>query len=212
MTKTQPVQESDCNLSVCKISAEFKLPSKQPLVSQLHISLLESSPLIWRRVLVPSGITLGTLHKVLQVVMGWEDCHSHEYLFDGEAYTVPDPDIEFGRTLRDERRKKLSSLLKSENDTLRYLYDPGDGWVHAVTLEKILPEEKSLKTPRCIEGEGACPPENCGGISGYAELLKVLDDPDHPHYREKRAWAGGRFDPGRFDPKVVNRRLAEKGA
>ena len=110
--------------------------------------------------------------------------------------------------MRDERRKKLSPLLDSENDSLRYVYDLGDDWVHLVKLEKILPEEKSLKPPRCIEGAGACPPEDCGGIPGYRELLTVLSDPDHSDFRQMKVWVGGKFYPGHFDPKPVNRRLA----
>jgi hypothetical protein len=181
---------------------------KQDPVYRLQVSLQDSSPLVWRRVLVPSGITLGKLHKVLQAVMGWEDCHLHEFVCGGEVYSIPDPGDDFSRPVRDERRKKLSSVLKSENDTLRYVYDPGDDWVHVVTLEKIVPEEKSLKPPRCTEGAGACPPEDCGGIPGYEGLLNILSDPDHPGYREMRAWAGGAFDPCRFDPKAVNRKLS----
>lgn len=183
--------------------------NQQALICQLHVGLLGSSPLIWRRVLVPYGITLGKLHKVLQAVMGWNDCHMHEFVFGGEVYGMADLNEDFGRKLRDERRKKLSSLLKSEKDSLRYMYDLGDGWEHLVTLESILPDEKKLKPPRCIEGVGACPPEDCGGIPGYEELLKVLSDPDHPDYRDMKAWSGGRFDPGHFDPKSANRRLAK---
>lgn len=182
---------------------------KQPSIYLLHVSLLGSNPLIWRRVVVPSGISLGKLHKVLQAVMGWENCHLHEFQCAGEVYGIPSPEFDFGRPLRDERRKKLLSLLKSENDSLRYVYDLGDDWFHLVKLEKILPEEKSLKLPRCIEGAGACPPEDCGGIPGYEELLTVLSDPDHSDYRQMNAWAGGKFDPSYFDVKGVNRQLAK---
>lgn len=183
-------------------------PTKQPSIYQLHVSLFGSNPLIWRRMLVPSGISLGKLHKMLQAVMGWKDCHAHEFQCAGEVYGIPSPDFDFGRPLRDERRKKLSPLLDSENDSLRYVYDLGDDWVHLVKLEKILPEEKSLKPPRCIEGAGACPPEDCGGIPGYRELLTVLSDPDHSDFRQMKVWVGGKFDPGHFDLKPVNRRLA----
>lgn len=116
---------------------------------------------------MPSGITLGKLHKVLQALMGWEDSHVHEFQCGGEVYGISDPDFVFGRPLRDERRKRLSSLPGSENDSLRYVYDPGDNWEHVVMLERILLQEKSVKPPRL---SGRCRRMPAGGLRRHCRL------------------------------------------
>src|SRR5262249_38134478 len=88
-----------------------------------------------------------------------------------------------------------------------YEYDFGDGWRHEVRLEKALEPEPKVKYPRCIDGARACPPEDCVGPWGYADLLEALADPRHPEHRDMREWVGGRFDPEKFSADKVNREL-----
>ena len=99
--------------------------------------------------------------------------------------------------------------MKSEKDSVKYEYDFGDGWEHKIVLEKILPIENEKFSPRCIKGKRACPPEDCGGIWGYQELLDILKEPDHPEYEDMLEWLGGEFDSEAFDIEETNKMLSE---
>ena len=99
----------------------------------------------------------------------------------------------------DCREKLTSEILINQGDTLRYVYDFGDNWRHTITLEKILEPEAGKFYPVCTEAIGACPPEDCGGIPGYAMFLEAIKDKKHPNHEEMLEW----FD-GIFDPDVVN--------
>jgi hypothetical protein len=84
-----------------------------------------------------------------------------------------------------------------------YVYDFGDDWRHVVMHEGTSPSDPSVSYPRCISGARRCPPEDCGGAHGHAELLEVIADPGHPDYGEVLEWIGGDFDPDAFDPLAV---------
>jgi hypothetical protein len=108
----------------------------------------------------------------------------------------------------DEEEIPLSTIVKMGRKTrFTYEYDFGDSWQHEVVLEKTLEPEPKIKYPRCIEGERACPPEDCGGIWGYAEFVEAIRDPQHENHEEMLEWGGGEFDPEGFDLNVVNREL-----
>ena len=111
--------------------------------------------------------------------------------------------------MEDETKYKLSQLLKKEKDSLIYEYDFGDSWEHKILLEKILPDDGKTVLPVCIKGKRACPPEDCGGIWGYEELLGTISDPKHPDYEDMLEWLGGEFDPDEFDLEELNGDLAE---
>lgn len=178
-------------------------------VYQLKVTLQGSKPPIWRRIQVPGAITLERLHDVLQVAMGWENYHLHQYFVGQTVYGEPEPEAAFlGFDMRDERRARLSQVAPSEGDKFVYQYDFGDGWDHTVLVEKILAPEAGATYPRCLTGRRACPPEDCGGIWGYYELLEVLNDPNHPGYAEMREWAGGDLDPAAFSVDDTNAALS----
>jgi hypothetical protein len=107
----------------------------------------------------------------------------------------------------DYKNMKISYLLKKEKDKIVYEYDFGDGWEHDVLLEKILPADEKLKSPVCLAGKMACPPEDCGGVWGYADLLEILKNPKHEEYDSYMDWLGGEFDPEHFDKEAVNKIL-----
>jgi hypothetical protein len=180
-------------------------------IYQLKVTIIDSKPPVWRRVLVPSDINLARLHDVLQIVMGWTDTHLHQYVFGGTIYGVPDEDRDlfFGMIFANENESTLSSLLNLENDSMIYEYDFGDSWEHKIVLEKKIPNDNSISLPACIKGRMASPPENCGGIPGYQELLEIISTPSHPDYTEYIERLGGNFDPERFDMSEVNRHLSE---
>ncbi|HUL12053.1 MAG TPA: plasmid pRiA4b ORF-3 family protein [Methylococcaceae bacterium] len=176
-------------------------------IYQLKVSLQGSKPPIWRRLLVAADITLPKLHDILQISMGWTDSHLHSFRTGNEYFGQPDGD--FPSAMKSEARVKLNSLLQREKDSVIYEYDFGDSWEHRIVLEKILPFDEQVKLPRCTAGKRACPPEDCGGIWGYSDLLDTLQDPQHPDHDEMKEWLGGDFDPEFFDMAGVNKMLAQ---
>jgi Plasmid pRiA4b ORF-3-like protein len=175
---------------------------------QLKISLDGAKPPIWRRVLVANTINLQDLHQLIQIVMGWNDSHLHHFIQGSGWQTVfyaPHQEDDFDSLdSKDEADYQIRQLLKKEKDKITYEYDFGDSWQHTLLLEKILPFEDSHNTPQCIKGKLACPPDDCGGIWDYANLLEILDDPSHPDHKDMLEWIGGEFDPNYFDMAKVN--------
>jgi hypothetical protein len=157
-------------------------------------------PPIWRRLLVPSAMTLGDLHQAIQAAMGWHDGHLHAFDIDGRQYgdqhTVDD--------VADENRLTLNGLLKSGVARFAYTYDFGDNWEHTVAIEKTQPAADGDAYPLCVAGKRNCPPEDCGGPWGYQHLLEVLADPTNPDYAEQSDWVGEEFSPDAFDIDTAN--------
>lgn len=175
-------------------------------IYQIKITLTGVRPPIWRTVLVSGDLGLGSFHQVIQAAMGWENSHLHQFVANRVFYGMADGD--FGLEMEDESQYKLSQLLKNEKDTLVYEYDFGDSWEHKILLEKILPHDNKKTLPICIKGKRACPPEDCGGIWGYQELLETLSDPKNPDYEDMLEWLGGEFDLEAFDLDEINRNLS----
>ncbi len=175
-------------------------------IYQLKVTLAESKPPIWRRILVASDMDLGLFHNILQDVMGWTDNHLHQFTVRGVTYSAPYEDMVHGFEMdfKDESKYKLSQLLKKEKASLTYEYDFGDSWQHKIVLEKILPHDDSMMIPSCIKGKRACPPEDCGGVWGYENLIAIIQDPKHPEYQDMREWLEEDFDPERFDLDEIN--------
>jgi Plasmid pRiA4b ORF-3-like protein len=174
-------------------------PTRSGRVYQLKVTLLDTKPPIWRRVLVDGSSTLDHLHEVIQAAFGWWNYHLHEFEVGRERYGIPDPDEDWGQPPRDERRTRLDAIA-GVGSSFRYTYDFGDGWDHRVVVEKVLSADSVAAVPACIDGRRACPPEDCGGTWGYRELLRILADPAHPDHGERRDWLGRPFDPEAFDP------------
>ena len=156
--------------------------------------------------MVPPDATLGQLHTVLQVAMGWGDSHLHEFSCGGRRFGPPDPEEDSGTA--DENAEALSGVLGQVGAKVRYIYDFGDGWEHEIVLEKRLPADPKMVYPVCTAGKGACPPEDCGGLPGFYNLVEALQDPDHPSHDELREWLGGEYDAGHFSIADVNAKLA----
>ncbi|MEA2010228.1 MAG: plasmid pRiA4b ORF-3 family protein [Actinomycetota bacterium] len=166
-------------------------------VHQLKITLGGIRPPIWRRIEVASDLTLGELSGILEAAMGWYGDHLHAFDVDGTRYETHKPHFEsFGL---DESKHCLGTVLSSVGSKMRFDYDFGDGWEHNVVVEAINPPDGEATYPRCIKGKRACPPEDCGGPWGYADLLEVIADPKHPDHEERREWLPLDFDPEWFD-------------
>ena len=171
---------------------------------QLRIELAWIKPVIWRRIIVPESITLPKLHQVIQVTMGWHDCHLHDFDIAGETYGVPDPDYDFGTPTRSEQRVRLGIALGNAK-SFRYTYDFGDNWEHRIKVEKRLaPEPEFARCAVCIAGANACPPEDVGSEPGYADFVAAMADPMHPDHENMLSWSGQPFDPSHFDFTTAN--------
>lgn len=180
---------------------------------RLKITLKRTSPPIWRRVLVRGDASLADLHDVVQAAMGWHDAHLHEFTVAGTGFGGYDPlggthDDPFGASPARGEETRLDRLGLEPRSVIRYQYDFGDDWDHTILLEEILPIEDGGTYPRCLTGRRACPPEDCGGVWGYAELIEIMANPAHPEHADMREWLGGPLNPEAFDRDAVNRRLA----
>lgn len=177
-------------------------------IYQLKITLHEGEPEIWRTVLVPGLFHLEKLHQVIQIAMGWTNSHLHEFEIDGKRYINPEYDLDefdtdYPKAINTKRMKLID--IEKNIDHFEYRYDFGDGWRHKIKIEKILLKAEEFHYPICLEGAGACPPEDCGGMGGYGELLEHLKNSKHKEHRSTLRWLGGQFDPHSFDPNRVNR-------
>ncbi|MBM9521023.1 plasmid pRiA4b ORF-3 family protein [Desulforhopalus vacuolatus] len=181
-----------------------KKNNKSRLLYQLKVTLVGSKPPIWRRLIVKDNTGLDQLHSILQVAMGWDNYHLHQYKIGKSYFGIPDHD--FDMDIRDERLVYLRDIISTPKDNFVYEYDFGDGWEHKVILEKIFPLDFS-NTPVVIKGKKACPPEDCGGIWGYYDFLEAIKNPKHEEHESMIEWVGGAFDPDEFDMNMINKEL-----
>lgn len=175
-------------------------------IYQFTISLRESNPLIWRRIQI-EDCTLDHLHGHIQTAMGWTNSHLHQFEIQGVFYCNPrlmDDSVD----CEDSRKIYLSQFIPKGRKRFRihYEYDFGDGWEHEIVYEGVVADPKG-KYPLCVEGEYACPPEDCGGIWGYLDFLNAIHDRKNPNHKEMLEWVGGKFDPDKFSAKVATRSM-----
>ena len=169
---------------------------------QVKVSLRGIRPPIWRRIQVPADYSFWDLHVAIQDAMGWWDYHLHAFRvadpshgeedligIPDEDRFVGDPEYLPGWTV------PIDKAFAKPGDSASYEYDFGDGWEHEIVLEMITPREPKVRYPRCLAGERACPPEDCGGPWGYENMLKILADPRHEEHDETLTWVGGSYDP-----------------
>ena len=176
---------------------------------QFKITLKRTKPPVWRRIQVPADFTFWELHVAIQDSMGWLDMHLHQFeIFNrrkrrDEIIGIPDDESLVGEATLPGWDVPISRLFSLSNPKALYTYDFGDGWEHAVVLEKTLPRDSGTNLPVCIGGRRRCPPEDCGGPWGYNEFLAAISDPGHEEHDATLEWVGGSFDPSEFDPQAV---------
>ena len=174
---------------------------------QFKITLKWSKPPIWRRVVVRADMKLNRFHDVIQLVMPWTNSHLHQFIVGQVFYGMKSPEFEDDLDTLDEKRYRVSDLATAPKARFIYEYDFGDGWEHEILLEKILQPDTTFKHPICLAGANACPPDDCGGIPGYYNLLEVLADPMHPEHAQLKGWIGGKWDAEQFDLDETNSHL-----
>jgi len=177
---------------------------------QIKFTLLEIHPSIWRRIQIWEGATLEKLHGTLQIIMGWEDCHLHEFSIGCRIHSVPDTDDDlYERKVIDERRVQLKEAVSRVATHFEYLYDFGDSWRHDLQLEAIVIPDPERTYPCRLAGERRTPPEDVRGPSGYTEYLEAMADPGHEEH-ENVLRCQGPFDPEAFSLTAVNQRLRKR--
>lgn len=182
------------------------------MICHFYIELEEISPLVWRRIVVPANYNLYQLHMALQGAFGWENSHLFQFcekdLSDTIGYGIPD-DLDSDTKVVEAKRTKMSKIFKKVRQKYHYIYDFGDYWKHQITFEKT--DEKEMGAPYCIGGEGACPPEDVGGMHGYREMLEVFEKPGSKEQNEYRQWLGlvegEKWDARFCSIREVNKRL-----
>lgn len=206
-------------------------------VYELKITLCGSKPSIWRTVAVSSDMRLNDLHDVIQIVMGWTNSHLHQFIVSNDqpkpkithgeidfmrksgqwdklmeriprdrCWSDPRMEIEYAE---DERKVKLSEVESAVKSKFIYEYDFGDSWEHLIEVVEIGPPAEGVKYPVCLAGKLACPPDDCGGLGGYYNMLETLKDPKNKDYEDMIDWIGEDFDPERFDIDEINAILAK---
>lgn len=171
---------------------------------QVRITLMDvDDPPVSRRVIIPAAYSLDRVHAVIQAAMGWQDCHLHAFRVGDASYGLPDPDSELGYL--DERKFRLGGLTA---DRILYEYDFGDNWEHELVIEERTTAAEGAAYPVCVAGEGACPPEDCGGSYGFAEFKALLAGPPSTEREEMMEWAGGEYDPARFNLAAASAAVA----
>jgi hypothetical protein len=179
---------------------------KPEKVYQFRIALDYIRPLIWRRFLVTDDVTFAKLHKIIQIVMGWEDYHLYDFLIGENRYSEPD-DEWHDIVIKDDKKFRLRDLNLLEKQTFSYTYDFGDNWLHEIEIEEIFPVEAGLKYPKCMDGARACPPEDCSGPHGYETLVALTRLPIDTLYGDdldRVNWVGEDHDFEYFSVDEVN--------
>lgn len=169
------------------------------VIMQIKINLLGvSKPPVWRRLQLGADTRLDHLHETIIAAFGWQDYHMHVFASGPDEFGMPDPELGF----IDERHVSIGELIGDVGGRLRYTYDFGDDWEHEITLEELLDADPEIHYPILLAAKGACPPEDCGGRWGYAELKEILADPGHEQHQEMLDWLG-LDDSSAFDPNAV---------
>ena len=165
------------------------LPIGSPKLYTMKVTLLDVEPPVWRRFVAPSFMKLEHLHELLQAFMGWDNAHLYAFTINGKRFSTSERGFSVDamwdkEDSYDAADYELCQLIKS-GMTFHYEYDFGDGWEHEIVVENDTASKDTKHCFYCIEGERACPPEDCGGPGGYEHLLEILSDPNDPEYEER---------------------------
>jgi Plasmid pRiA4b ORF-3-like protein len=187
-------------------------------ILQIQIDLDGSNPKITRTVLVRNDMSFYGLHLVIQAAMGWDDSHLHQFHIDKMyrgtliGHGIEGVDTGFGECGELEGSEITLFEYLAVGTKIKYEYDFGDGWIHTIAVQKVLPFDTSIKYPALVKGKNACPPEDCGGIGGYYYLLEAVNDPKNPESKDMREWLGLKrgqmFDPLAFDLEAAKKLVA----
>lgn len=174
-------------------------------IATIRIELVESEPLIWRQVDVPTSITLKALHDIVQAAMDWQDYHLWQFTIGERCYGPAQLYEDWDRPA-DAAKVRLRQVLAAGRTVIDYLYDFGDGWEHRLIVDDVRAGEPGVAYPRYVGGEHAAPPEDSGGIPGFYNKLEIAADPQHPDHDDIVGWLEG-YDPRTFDDVPIKSAL-----
>ena len=184
-------------------------------ILQFYITLNGAEPKIWRRIEVEENTGLRTFAVSIILAMGWKNSHLHEFIIAGKHYGLTGDDfdsIDESMVPQDETKFRLKDFRRVQLKKFKFMYDFGDGWKHDVSLEHAHEPEAGAFYPRCIAGGRNCPPEDCGGIGGYEDLVEKLKDQGNEEYEGLIQWLGGKYDPEFFNAELVSREMSKTDA
>ena len=190
----------------------FTTPGKRPFktIFQFKITLIDTEPPVWRRIQGPGYYTFYDLHVAIQNAMGWTDSHLHVYEIGKKRLVRIESPYALDELFEEAKyftpNTSLSRFFRKEKDSAVYEYDFGDGWRHEVLLEDIMLRKYGAKYPACLDGQLACPPEDCGGIDGYRTCVDTAAGKhpfeDEADARQLKVWLGD-WRPEKFNTKEV---------
>ena len=171
------------------------------------IDLINTEPLVSRTVKVSSETTLYLMHHIIQTVMGWENHHLYEFSINNLRFADNRLlDEDFG-DITDVKSVPLEDVFPKTGTTAIYHYDFGDGWKHKLELIEISNAPQNELLPSLVSGQNTCPPEDCGGVYRYRDLLKILTTPSHEEYESIVEWLGPKFNPNKLNRIKIEKEL-----
>jgi hypothetical protein len=177
-------------------------------IFRLKITLLGAKPQIWRRLEIPTDYTFGDLHTAIQLLFDWEESHLHQFDVNGRKFAVVDDTFD-ETDAEDADEVLLTDLPLQKGSRFVYTYDFGDNWEHGIEVEGVAPRRKDVNYPRCTKAVRAGPPEDCGGVYGYARLLRIYKSLGHSEHEDVCEWLGEDFDPVRVNAEELTNDLVE---
>ncbi len=175
----------------------------------LRLEVTGGVPKIWRRLAVKETMWLSELHDAIQVMFDWYDYQVHSFAIGEQRFGNPIKRDDV--TIEDDRDVLLADLELKAKDRFSYAYHFGEGWQIELRVEKISPVEKALHYPSCLEGERAGPPEDCGGLDAYHDMLVCIKEPHTELGREWLEWLGPNYDSERCDLEKINKAIRKLG-
>lgn len=176
------------------------------------IDLINTEPLVSRTIKVSSETSLFLLHHIIQTVMGWQNRHLYEFYINHLRFIDSRlVDEDFG-DFTDAKESMLEDILAKSGTSAFYLYDFGDGWKHEIKLIEINNKPQNEILPSFVLGQNACPPEDCGGVYRYREIIEILADSTHEEYESIVEWIGPKFNHIAFNRLIIEKGLGILGA
>jgi hypothetical protein len=176
-------------------------------ILKLRIKILNIKPEIWREILIENDITFKELHEIFQFLFGWTNSHLYNFDVSGTLFSIPDQEFESDDL---DVKNKITEFLIEKGQRALYTYDFGDNWEHEIEIVDVFKKEKGVRYPKCLDGKRNAPPEDCGGVPGYEDIIDALKSKNKSEHKDLLEWLGD-YDPGKFDIDEINNGILNPG-